>query len=239
MRVPRSNAKQTRRRRGQHGDVLIEFALVMALLTPLFAGMFCIGMSLAKGIQVSNVCWDAVVLLVDSVTDPNSGLDLSETQNQRIVVRAANGLGMASDAQFDPSPTGSAVVILSKVVLVGPNECSQGVVPTPSGAPPWNSGNCPNYNQYVFEYRVVIGNGTRWSSTLGTPPSTIVASNGTISAVNIATNAANRASNMGATGIMTLQPSTFALVSEMYADVSYLNLFSIWQTPIIYSRSIS
>lgn len=221
------------------GEVILEFSIVMALLTPLFAGMFCIGMALTKGIQVSNVCRDAVVLLVRSVTDPNSGLDLSQPQNQAIIVRAATGLNMALNSSYAPNPSGSAVVILSKVILVGPNECSVGVVPTPSGAPPWNSSNCPNYNQYVFAYRVVIGNGTRWSSSLGAPPSTIVASTGTISAANIATNTANRATNMGAGGIVTLQPSTFALVSEMYADVSYLNLFSIWQTPILYSRSLS
>ena len=39
--------------------------------------------------------------------------------------------------------------------------------------------------------------------------------------------------------LMTLSSSTFALISEMWADISYLNLFSIWQTPVVYSRSIS
>jgi hypothetical protein len=146
---------------------------------------------------------------------------------------------MALNSSYAPDPNGKGVVILSKVILVGPNECSVGVIPTPSGAPPWNSSNCPNYNQYVFAYRVTIGNQTRWTSTLGAPPSGIVQSNGTISAVDIATNTSNRVSNMGTGGILTLQPSTFALFSEMFADVSYLNLFSIWQTPIIYSRSIS
>jgi hypothetical protein len=218
---------------------MLEFALVMSMLVPLFAGMFTLGMALAKGIQVTNVGRDAVVLMVRSNTDPNSGLYLSLTQNQRILIRAATGLGMNLDAQYDPDPNGKGVVILSKVVLVGPAECAIGIVPAPGGAPPWNATNCPNFGQYVFAYRVVIGNGTRWSGTLGAPPSGIVNANGTISAANIAANTANLATNMGAGGILTLTPSTFAMISETYVDVSYLNLFSIYQAPVIFSRTIS
>jgi hypothetical protein len=218
---------------------MLEFAVVMSVLVPLFAGMFGIGMTMAKGIEVSNVCEDAVLLMVASVTNPDSGLDLSQTQNQRIIVRAANGLGMASDSSYDPSSTGNAAVILSKVVMVGPTECSLGVIPAPHNAPPWNSANCPNYGQYVFQYRVGFGNTTRWSSTIGSPPSNIVLANGTISAVNIATDTSNVATNFGPGGVMTLSASTFALVAEMWADVSNLNIFSIWHTPVIYSRSVS
>jgi hypothetical protein len=220
------------------GNAIIEFALVMTFLVPLFAGAFTIGMALTKAIQVANVARDAVVLMVRSNTDPESGLDLSQTQNQRIIVSAASGLGMASDAQDDPSSTGSAVVILSKVIMVGPNECSLGITPAPNGAPPWNAGNCPNYGSYVFAYRVVIGNGTRWTSALGNPGG-YVQSNGTITPSDIASNTSDVASTFNAVTGMTLSPSTFALVSEMYADVSYLNFFSVLSNPVIYARSIS
>ncbi|MBZ5592905.1 MAG: pilus assembly protein [Acidobacteriia bacterium] len=222
--------------RGENGNSMLEFALVMSVLVPVFAGMFTIGMTLSKGIQVSNVCQDAVVLMVRSNTDPNAGLDLSLVQNQRMIIRAAAGLGMNSNAQYDPSATGNGVVILSKVVMVGPQECATGVVPAPPTAPPWTASNCPNYGRYAFTYRVVIGNKTRWSSTMGNPPTGVVASNGTISASDIAKNTSNVAQNAA---FLSLTPSTFALIAEMYADVSYLNLFSIMNTPIIYSRSIS
>jgi len=236
--MPSDAIKQPRVRRAESGNTILEFALVMTFLVPMFAGAFTIGMALTKAIQVSNVAYDAVVLLVRSNTDPESGLDLSQTQNQRIIVQAAAGLGMASDAQDDPSTTGSGVVILSKVGLVGPTECSTGITPAPSGAPPWNAGNCPNYGSYVFEYRVVIGNGTRWTSTIGNPGGP-VASNGTITASDIASNTSDRVNNfVGITGL-TLSPSTFALISEMYADVSYLNFFSVMPNPVIYARSIS
>jgi hypothetical protein len=230
--------KKQMRRRGQGGNTILEFALVMVFLVPMFAGAFTIGMALAKDIQVSNVARDAVVLMVRSVTDPESGLDLSQTQNQRIIVAAASGLGMNSDAQQDPSSTGNAVVILSKVVMVGPLECSLGITPAPSGAPPWNAGNCPNYGSYTFEYRVVIGNGGRWSSTLGNPGGN-VQSNGTITASDIASNTSDRVPNFTAVTGMTLIQGNFALVSEMYADISFLNFFSILGNPTLYARSIS
>ena len=179
--------------------------------------------------------------MVRSVTDPESGLDLSQTQNQRIIVAAASGLGMNSDAQQDPSSTGKAVVILSKVVMVGPAECSVGFIPAPAGVPsptPWGAGNCANYGSYTFAYRVVIGNGSRWSSAIGNPGGTVRA-NGTITANNIATNTSDRAPNFSTVTGMTLTSSTFALVSEMYADVSFLNFFSILGNPTLYARSIS
>jgi Flp pilus assembly protein TadG len=232
-----SDKKQARRPK-QGGNTILEFALVMVFLVPMFAGSFTIGMALAKDIQVSNVARDAVVLMVRSVTDPESGLDLSQTQNQRIIVAAASGLGMNSDAQQDPSSSGNGVVILSKVVMVGPAECSVGVVPAPNGAPPWNAGNCPNYGSYTFAYRVVIGNGTRWSSVLGNPGGT-VQSNGTITNSDIANVTSNRVPSFNTVTGMTLIPGTFALVSEMYADVSFLNFFSILGNPTLYARSIS
>src|SRR5579863_6371747 len=109
--------KQAPVKRPEAGNTILEFALVMTFLVPMFAGAFTIGMALTKAIQVSNVARDAVVLMVRSNSDPESGLDLSVTQNQRIIVRAAQGLGMASDAADDPNSSGSAVVILSKVVM--------------------------------------------------------------------------------------------------------------------------
>jgi hypothetical protein len=240
-----SQDMRNKRTKARSGNTILEFALVMTFLVPLFAGAFTIGMAVAKDIQVSNVNWNALVLLVTSQTDPNSGLDLSQTQNQRIVVRSAQGFSMASDAQFDPSSSGGGVVILSKVILVGPATCALGVVPAPSGVPNstppnfgWTTSNCPNLGSYVFAYRIVIGNGTRWSSVLGAPGGT-VQSNGTITNSDIATNTNDQLSNYtGITG-QTLLADNFALVSEMYADVTFLNFFNIMKNPTLYSRDIS
>jgi Flp pilus assembly protein TadG len=230
--------KQPRMRQAEAGNTILEFAIVMVFLVPMFAGAFTIGMALTKAIQVSNVARDAVVLMVRSNTNPNSGLDLSLTQNQRIIVRAAQGLGMASDAQDDPSSTGTGVVILSKVVMVGPAECATGGMTAHSSAPFWDAGNCPNYGSYTFAYRVVIGNGTRWTSTIGNPGGT-VQSDGTITAANIASNTSDQATTFNSVTGMTLGSGTFALMSEMYADVSFLNFFQVMRNPVIYARNIS
>jgi hypothetical protein len=226
-------------RKGESGNSMLEFALVMSILVPLFAATFTIGMTLAKGIQATNVCRDAAVLMVRSNTDPNSGLDLSQTQNQRIMVRAASGLGMNLNAQNDPDPNGKGLLVMSRVVMVGAQECATGVVPAPPSAPPWNSANCPNYGQYAFVYRIAIGNSTRWTSKVGNPATGVVRSDGTVAAADISSNTSNRAVNMGSGGVVTLSPGTFALISEMYVDVSNLNLFSIWTAPIIYSRTVT
>jgi Flp pilus assembly protein TadG len=233
-----STKPYTSRRRKDRGNTILEFGILASFLVPMLTGAFTIGMALTKSIQVSNVSRDAVVLMVRATMDPQSGLDLSQTQNQRIIVRSAQGLGMNLNAQNDPNPSGNGVVILSKVVMVGPAECSVGIIPAPNGAPPWNAGNCPNFGTYVFAYRVVIGNGSRWSSVLGNPGST-VQPNGTILPSDIASNTGDRVSNFTARTAMTLGQSTYALISEMYADVSVLNFFSMLSNPTLYARSIS
>ena len=218
---------------------MLEFALVAAFLVPLLAGSFTIGMTLAKGIQAANVCREGAVLLVRATTDPAAGLDLSLPANQSLIIRAASGLGMNQTGTNLPNPNGKGAVILSKVIRVGDGECSAGITPAPVGAPPWNSGNCPNYDSYVFASRIVIGNGTRFSSVLGNPPGGTVRSDGTLSAQEIATDTGNRAQKFGPSGIITLNIGTFALISEMYVDLSQFNIFSIVRSPVIYKRTIS
>lgn len=216
----------------------------MVVLVPMFAGMFTVGMAVDKVIQVSNVARDAVVLMVTAIENPDSGLNLSQTQNQRIIVRAANGLGMSSDASYDPSSTGLGVVILTQVVMVGPTECSLGGETPNSTAPFWTTSNCPNYGSYAFEYRVVIGNGSRWTSVLGNPGSGVPITNGAVSASAVASNSSDLVSNfttsIGTSGTpFTMTYSQYALISEMYADISAFNFFKILSNPVVYARSVS
>jgi hypothetical protein len=225
----------------ESGSAILEFAIVMIALVPLFAGAFTVGESLTKAIQVSNLTRSAGVLMVKSVMDPKAGLNLAVQQNQRILVREGVSLGFALNTNYDPDPNGKTGVFLSKVILVSDNECSAGIVPAPSGAPPWNSGNCPNYGTYAFAYYVAIGNKTRFASVLGAPnPSSMVLSDGTISAHDIAANTGNHASNrIGPGGMITLNPSQFALISETFSDVSGIAIFSLYTPPVMYFRTIS
>lgn len=227
------------RSKSQSGQAMLEFSIVTISLAFMFAGAFTIGAMLNKALQVSNVTRSAAVLMVTAVTNPKSDLNLVLPQNQRILIREANGLGMASDPQYDPSPTGNGAIFLSKIVLVGANECAAGVSPIPSGVPPWSTSSCPNYNSYVFAYYVPIGNKTRWASAFGAPPSADVQSDGTLTAVNIATDTRAQVSSAAFAGVITLAQSQYALISETYADVSSVSVFSIFKPPVIYYRTVT
>jgi hypothetical protein len=225
--------------KSEAGQTIVEFSIVMVSLTFLFAGAFTTGAMLNKALQVSNVTRSAAVLMVRSVTNPSSNLNLADTVNQRILIREASGLGMASDSSYDPSSTGNGAIFLSQIVLVGANECATGVTPTPSGAPPWNAGNCPNYGSYAYEYYVPIGNTTRWASAFGAPPTADIQSDGTISDRNIAMDTANRVTTATMTNVITLSASQFVLISETYADISSVSVFSIFKPPVVYYRTLT
>jgi hypothetical protein len=225
--------------KSQAGQAIVEFSIVMISLTFLFAGAFTVGAMLNKALQVSNVTRSAAVLLVRSVTDPSSNLNLANNVNQRILIREANGLGMASNSSYDPSSTGNGAIFLSQIVLVGANECASGVTPVPNGAPPWNAGNCPNYGSYAFEYYVPVGNTTRWSSVFGAPPAADVGSDGTISDRNIAMDTSNRVPTATMTSVITLSASQFVLIAETFADISSVSVFSIFKPPVVYFRTLT
>jgi hypothetical protein len=227
------------RSKSESGNAILEFALITLSLTCLFAGAFTIGSMLYLALQVSNVTRSAAVLMVRTVTDPTAGLNLADTSNQRILVREASGLGMASDSLYDPSSTGTAAIFLSKIIKVGDNECSAGITNPPNGVPPWSTASCPNYGSYVFAYYVAIGNNTRWSSAFGTPPAADVQSDGTISAANIASDTGCQVPSSTMTAVITLSSSQYALISETYADVGRISVFSIFKPPVIYYRTVT
>jgi hypothetical protein len=228
-----------KRSKSESGQAMLEFSIVTISLAFMFAGAFTVGALLNKALQVSNVTRSAAVLMVTAVTNPKADLNLVLPQNQAILVREASGLGMGSAPSYTPSATGTGAIFLSKIILVGDTECAAGVTPLPTGVPPWNTSACPNYGSYVFAYYVPIGNNTRWASAFGTPPSASVQSDGTITAQNIAIDTSVQVSNATMTAIMTLAPSQYALISETYADVSSISVFSIFKPPVIYYRTIT
>lgn len=225
-----------KRNKSESGQAMLEFSIVTISLAFMFAGAFTIGAMLNKALQVSNVTRSAAVLMVRAVTNPSNNLNLADTVNQRILIREAGGLGMASDAAYDPSTTGKGAIFLSQIILVGNNECAAGV---PGGSAPWNTGNCPNYGSYAYQYYVTIGNNTRWASAFGSPPAADVRSDGSISATNVANDTSNRVPTGTMTSVITLTSSSYALIVETYADVGSVSVFSIFTPPVIYYRTIT
>jgi len=224
------------RSKSESGQAMLEFAIVTISLTFMFAGAFTVGAMLNKALQVSNVTRSAAVLMVRAITDTKADLNLVLAQNQRILIREANGLGMASDAQYDPSTTGNGAIFLTKIILVGANECAAG---TTGQTPPWSTSNCANYNSYVWAYYVAIGNNTRWASAFGTPLTSDIRSDGTVAATDIATDTSVQIPAAKVTAAITLAASQYALIAETYADVSSVSVFSIFKPPVIYYRTIT
>lgn len=93
----------------------------------LLGGAFTIGISLVKAIQVGQVCRNANVLCV-------RGVDLPRLENQKLIVKTAMGLGLNVPNTYNPDPNGKAVVILTRVIRVGPNACNAGI-------PTWDQSN--------------------------------------------------------------------------------------------------
>ena len=209
---------------------MMEFALVTPFLMLMLAGAFTMGMSLNRSIQASNVVRNANVLLARKI-------DLSNLENQRMLMRSAAGLGRSLAGTVAPDPNGKGGIILSKVVRVGPVQCALGIAG-------WNGvpGSCPNYGEYVIAQRIYIAKTSNWSSAVGNPASP-VASDGELSAFDIANGTANRATGFETVeangGIVYLELDQPAYIGELFLDVSDLNMLPWLNAPNITIRNVS
>src|ERR1017187_8904082 len=103
----------------QKGNSIIEFALVAPFMVTALLGVVGIGMTLARAIQVNQVTRDTGHMFFD-------GVDFSQTSNQNIVGRLAYGMGLASDNVGGINTSGNGTIILSQIIKVGANECTNG-----------------------------------------------------------------------------------------------------------------
>lgn len=202
----------------------MELSLVFWVLVLMMAGAAQVGLLFVRAIQAGEVCRNANVLTV-------RGVDLSQSINQQLLVRTGPTLGLKQAGNWNPDPSGDAVVYVTQVLLVGDLECSSGVANYDG-----TTATCPNLGSYVITRRIVIGNASRGSSTVGNPASPLRA-DGTITDANICTNTGNRAT--GFPSLVTLSADSYTLVAELYADSSKFNLFSFLGAPTIYMRNLS
>lgn len=213
-----------RRRRGQKGSEIMEFALLSVLLVPTFLWMFITGMNLIRSVKATHLAADLGRLYIN-------GTDFSKWDAQKLAQRLATGMGLDVGAS-DPgqmwnngSNGGRGVVILSQVTFVG----------TPTCAPIIAGGNtCTNQDRYAFTQRIVFGNSSLRQSNFGTPTAPIT-SRGLISAY--ATDAGARAANFQALFPTSLQDGQFAYLTEVYFESPDLNVSALSGTGI-YARSI-
>jgi len=212
-------------KRRQKGNFLIEMAIVSWVLLYMLIGSFQMGLMLVRAIQAGEICRNANVLEI-------RGIDLSQSQNQQLVLRTAPSLGLNQSGSWVPSTTGAGVLILSQVYYVGPLECSNGISS-------WDgtSATCPNENQYVIAMRITIGNTNQGSSIVGNPSST-PGSNGFMTANQICTVTGNVAASTFS-NVLTLTADQYTWVAEIYANSDAYNLFPWMRSPTIYMRNLS
>ncbi len=209
MSLPKSH----RQARSERGNSLIEFSLVIVFLLPIMYGVFSVGMSLTKSVQAAVVARDAGSMFMRYV-------DFSTSANKQLIVRVARGLGMTETG-------GNGTVILTQIMKAGTSQC----IPTYA-----NTASCPNFNRHVIIKRIVIGNASLMSSSFGTPVSSIVTTDGSITAANYLANTTARADAFDT--LMNLGDGEFAFVAEAYFRTPELDLPGYRTNTHVYQRSI-
>jgi len=139
------------RNRARRGNTIIEFGLVAIFLVPLFLGTINLGLNLGYNLQVSQIARDAGHMYVRQ-------LDFSLDASKEVVVRMASGMGMTKTG-------GKGVVILTKVLYIGDDQCAIGGLAR---------GSCPNWGRAVMIQRHTIGDTSLKTSTIGTPPANLI-----------------------------------------------------------------
>jgi hypothetical protein len=215
--------------------MILEFALVGWVLVLMLAGTFDVGMALIRSLQASELVREANILQVDDVVAPTDSVDLSLESTQAVLLRTAPSLGLAMPGTYDPNPNGNGVVILSKILNVGPIECSTGIGTGFDGT----TNTCPNLGSYVIARRIVIGNASQGTSIYGNPSDTPNAS-GNLTAAQICLNTGNVIiTALPPTVESSVPEDSFAIVSELFVNMTNMSLFKIVTANNIYMRNFS
>jgi len=211
--------------------MLLEGAIVIWCLVMMLAGTFDVSMTMIRALQASELVREANILQVDDVVAPSDSVDLSLTSTQNVLLRTAPSLGL-SNAN---STSGNGVVFLTKIINVGPIECSVGIGNSFDGT----TTTCPNLGSYVIARRIVVGNTSKGSSVYGSPSDT-PNSSGYLTDAQICSDTGNVISTALPTGIQTsVTADQYTLVCELYVDTSSLGLFKVVTANNIYFRNFS
>ena len=202
-----------RRRRRSRGNALVEFGLCATFLVPLYIWTIIMGMDLKRVMQTNQVSRDTGHMYARWV-------DFSKVGNQDMVVRLASGLGMTRTG-------GNGVVILSKLMKIGVQQCADGGV---------SQLQCSNLNKTVFVQRIVIGNKAMAPSKYGTPDDSIINADGTVDAVDYLKQASAVSANFDAT--LALAEGEEAFVTEAWFISPVKDFPTLNNRGAVYAKSI-
>lgn len=214
MRMSAKGASMRRTsRRSSRGNSLIEFALAFALLLPLYVWMLVFGLDLRRMMQTSQVSRDAGHMYA-------RGVDFSLPGNQDVLVRLAAGMNMTRTG-------GAGVVILTRLLKVGEQECLDGGIAV---------GSCSNLGQTVVTQRIVVGNASLKPSLVASPPDALLKPDGSIIPADYLTKTDARAA--GFDSILVLANGETAYVAEAWFDSPVKDFPVMNNRGPIYARTI-
>lgn len=200
-------------RNRRRGNALIEFTLAFALLLPLYVWMLVFGLDLKRMMQTGQVSRDAGHMYA-------RGVDFSLAGNQEVLVRLAAGMNMTRTG-------GSGVVILTRLLKVGAQDCTDGGVAV---------GSCSNLGQPVVTQRIVVGNASMKPSLVATPDAGLLQSDGSIRPADYLTKSGARAAAFNA--ILNLAEGETAYVAEAWFDSPVKDFPTMNNRGPIYARTI-
>jgi hypothetical protein len=197
----------------RRGNSALEFALVGLILVPLFLGTTNIGLNLGRSVQVQQVARDTGHLYVRQ-------LDFSLAKNQQFLARMGQGLGLQVGS-------GPGVVILSKIQMIGDDECLLGSGTT----------SCANKDRAVFVQRIVVGNSAVKQSEFGSPNPALVAANGTIASSDYTTDPTTIATGF-TNALKNMVAGEVSYLTEVYFEFPEWFMNQGYTSKGVYARSI-
>lgn len=194
------------RRKAERGNAILEFGFVVTPLVLLLMGVVVVGLNLGRMVSVSQVARDTASMYV-------RGVDFSKAGNQDIIVRLAQGLGLTRTG-------GPGVVMLSKVTWISQEQCEE-----------LDTGPC-NGDRHVITQRIVIGNASLRTSSLGTPNPGLLDSLGQVR------DYIQEPSAVANFPFAQLSRGEFAFVAEAYFSSPNLSLPGFQGGDGVYARAI-
>ncbi len=204
---------RARRKARRRGNALIEFALALSLLLPLYVWMLVFGLDLRRMMQTGQVSRDAGHMYA-------RGVDFSLPGNQDVLVRLAAGMNMTRTG-------GAGVVILTTLLKVGAQECTDGGVPL---------GSCTNLGQTVVTQRIVVGNASLGASKVASPPAALLQADGSITPADYLTKTQARAPEFES--ILGLAEGELAYVAEAWFESPVKDFPTMNNRGPVYARTI-
>lgn len=166
----------TRRRAGQSGNEIIEFGLMMLMLTPIMFGSFVLGMNLIKSNTTNSLASQIGDMYIH-------GGDFTTYPMQQMTQRMATGMNLQIGSSFTGNnrnntgnTTGDGRVVTAQIMYIGgTTSASCQAVVSPA--------TCVNHDSFVYlEYCEFGNSAVTFNSTIGPPNSSInIASAGKVS----------------------------------------------------------